>query len=72
MNIGVPRGSILGPTFFKMFINDVFDCIPNDNCSIIAYADDVTCIFRSVSADSVARLAFESLEVLTGWFRENK
>ena len=44
MSAGVPRGSVLGPLFFLVYINDIVD---NIHCDIKLFPDD-TSIFSVV------------------------
>ena len=59
VNAGVQQGSILGPTVFLLYINDLLD---NVVCDIAIYADDTTLYFKCDQASDLwqqLELAYE-------------
>ena len=71
---GVPRGSILGPILFNIFINDIpkFNSLPEITSSTTIYADDVQLLF-SGSPNNLEQLkiyAETSLNTMKEWYIE--
>ena len=64
---GIPQGSVLGPLYFILFINDL--PAQAKNCIIKLYADDVKLIFRFNKNNWVNKL-LEDLNAIANWAKE--
>ena len=66
---GVPQGSILGPTLFLCYINDMADVL---KCKLSLYADDSALVFSDSDPSLVAQFLSAELKVCRDWLIDNR
>ena len=69
INIGVGQGTILGPTFFKIYIMDLH---AHTNLFTVKFADDSTFVGTGRSKDEVEELVNAELKKIGQWFKDNR
>lgn len=67
---GVPQGSVLGPTFFILFINDITHL--DLKSKILLYTDDVVIYFSGNDLSTIVNTLQSDLDQVYFWTIQNR
>lgn len=67
---GVPQGSVLGPLFFILYVNDMVKA--SGDMELVLFADDTNIFAKGRNHIELFRKVNQGLEELSKWFRCNK
>ena len=66
----VPQGSVLGPTLFLLYINDMINCIRYSKLQL--FADDTLTSFAGTNLYTLFNLMKHDIKKMQKWFNANK
>lgn len=70
VKIGVPQGTVLGPTLFLLYINDLLAL--NTVGKILSYADDTAVVYSGDTWDGLRRTVEDDMQNIVSWFNKNR
>lgn len=70
INYGIPQGSVLGPTLFLVYLNDLTE-IKLQNGKLLSFADDTVLIFNATTWSEVQKYSEIGLKYVSNWLSKN-
>ena len=70
ISYGVPQGSILGPSLFTLYINDLPSV--TKTCKLIIYADDTAIIYSDKQKEQIKNHLNNDMTIVKTWLDEHK
>ena len=69
VSCGVPQGSILGPSLFVIYVNDIPQPVKSN---LFLYADDSCLMYQHRDVNEIKKQLNKNFENVCGWFFDNK
>lgn len=69
ISFGVPQGSVLGPTLFLIYINEL--CNLSIDAKIVSFADDTILLFKSSNWNGIYLKANRGIAIVKRWLDNN-
>ena len=70
MLTGVPRGSVLGPLLFLIYINDIYNS--SEKLSFYLFSDDANLLYAEKDLRSLESVVNIELQKVCDWLNANK
>ena len=68
---GVPQGSVLGPLLFLLYINDMVNCINDEDVKLVLYADDTNIFIIGNDKNTLIQKGNQILKAVNEFMKSN-